>query len=278
MSLLLTLRQQRGFTATEAAIADYLLNNAGAVSGLTIAELAEATYSSKAAIVRLCGKLGLKGYRELRLGLAVEEEKNRFERSGVDVNHPFIPRESTPSIMRSVHAISQQALDDSYAAIDPNAVERAARALRKARTIYIYAVGDSYITGCAFANMVMKLGIHCIMAEQYNERMSLTYGAAAEDAALFLTYSGGMMAHLHTELGILRRSGCTSVLISSLDECPGIDHFITLPAQENAVGKVAGYYSQAALRYALNCLYGVIYAQDLEKNQARKDKAESAAQ
>ena len=74
------------------------------------------------------------------------------------------------------------------------------------------------------------------------------------------------MQYLHRELGILRRGHCATVLISTLDQCEGIDHIITLPAREQAVGKAAGYYSQAAIRYVLNCIYGVIYAMDLQKN------------
>lgn len=277
MGLLQALQQKKNLTATEAMIADYILQNPEAFVQLSITELAKATYSSKAAITRMCQKLGQDGYKNFRTTFAVEMEKQRYERQDIDINYPFVPRESAASIMRSVNYISKEALDACYATLSPEAIDRAARTLRNANHIYLYGVGDTYITAIAFSNMLMKLGIHCVLTEQYNERIGMTYNAAKGDAALFLSYSGGIMPFLKTELGILRGNRCTSILISTLDACDGVDQIITLPSQEHAVGKAAGFYSQAAIRYALNCLYGVIYALDLDKNKAKKNRIEGAA-
>ena len=121
---------------------------------------------------------------------------------------------------------------------------------------------------------LMKLGIFCVMPEQYNERLAVTYSATERDAALFISYSGGTIPFLKTELGVLRRAHCRTILLSTLDQCEGIDHFIVIPAREQTRGKAAGYYSQTAIRYILNCLYGMIYAADLPKHRKRKDRAE----
>ena len=146
-----------------------------------------------------------------------------------------------------------------------------------AERIYLYAIGDTWITACAFSNMLMKLGIFCVMPEQYNERMAVTYSATERDAALFISYSGGNLPFLKTELGILHRAHCKTILISTLDQCEGIDLFLSIPAREQLHGKAAGYYSQTAIRYVLNCLYGVIYTAD-PKHWKRKDRAEGVAE
>lgn len=163
MSLLLALQQKKNLTATEAMIADYILQNPEAFAHLSITELAKATYSSKAAITRMCQKLGQDGYKNFRTAFAVEMEKQRYERRDIDINYPFVPRESAASIMRSVNYISKEALDACYAALSPEAIDRAARTLRNANHIYLYGAGDTYISAIAFSNMLMKLGIQAVL-------------------------------------------------------------------------------------------------------------------
>lgn len=278
MALIQSLQQQTHFTATESAIADFILQHPDAFASLSITELAKVTNSSKSAITRLCQKLGQDGYKNFRVVFAVELEKHRYERQDININYPFTASERAASIMQSVNYVSKEALNACYAAIPPEHIDRIARKLSVSNHIYLYALGDTYITACAFSNMLMKLGIHCIMAEQYNERPGVTYCAQKEDAALFLSYSGELMQCLRTELRILRRSRCATILISTLEQYDGIDYLITLPAKEQAIGKVAGYYSQEAIRYVLNCIYGVIYAMDLEKNLNFKNRIDGIAQ
>ena len=278
MGLLQKLEQKRDFTSTEAAIADFILHNPEELGRLSITALARMTYSSKAAITRMCRKLGQEGYKEFRLAFAVELEKQRYDRQEVDFNYPFSSHESAASVMRSIHLISKEALDICYAAVAPEVLERTAKTLLAAERIFIYAIGDTWITACAFSNMLMKLGIFCVMPEQYNERLAVTYSATERDAALFISYSGGTIPFLKTELGVLRRAHCRTILLSTLDQCEGIDHFIVIPAREQTRGKAAGYYSQTAIRYILNCLYGMIYAADLPKHRKRKDRAEGVGE
>lgn len=63
MGLIQQLKQKRDFTSTEAAIADFILNNLEELPQLSITELAQMTYSSKAAVTRMCRKLGQEGYK-----------------------------------------------------------------------------------------------------------------------------------------------------------------------------------------------------------------------
>ena len=272
MGLIQMLQQQDDFTATECAIADFILQNPEEFMQCSSMDLAKASCSSKSAITRLCQKLGQENLKNFRTAFAVELEKQRLERSEVDINFPFSDSERAASVMRSVNLISKEALDACYASISPGSIDHIAKVLSEAKHIYLYGIGDTYITACAFSNMLMKLGIHCILTEQYHERLGVTYSAREGDVALFLTYSGDFMQFVHQELGILRRKHCTTILISTLKKVNGIDYHIVIPAKEKAVGKTAGYYSQAALRYVLNCLYGVIYARDLKRNMSYKNR------
>ena len=278
MALVQQLRQKRNFTSTEAEIADYVLSHQDDIADMTITELAAATYTSKAAVARMCTKLGLDGYRSFKVAFAVELERRRFERRDVDVDRPFSQHDGAGAVMRSISLIEKEALDSCYAAISPGSIDRVARMLLRAKHIYCHAIGDTYISVTAFSNMLMKLGIHCLMMDRYGERMSMARGVVPDDVVMFVSYSGGTMPYLRPEIDTVRERGGKTVLISTLDECPGIDSYITLPARESAIGKAGGFFSQTSIRYVLDALYGTIYSIDLERNQEHKDRIEAAWQ
>lgn len=277
MGLIHQLEQKKDFTQGECVIAEYILSHREEVSSLSIVELARQTFSSNASIIRLCRKLGTAGYREFRLAFVSEQEKHRFEEYSGDVNYPFAHRDGPGTIMRSVAEISKEALETCYAAIPPQLLHRAAKMISEAGRLYIYANGDTYISAEMFANMLIKIGIHSVMVMQYNEGMTVTYGAKSRDVALFVSYSGKLMASLGKELEILRRNRCKTIFITSLDAFDGIDCLISFPRKEDAYNKTAGYYSQMSIRYILNCLYGMIYSFDLPQNRERKDQADRLA-
>ena len=156
-------------------------------------------------------------------------------------------------------------------------MEKAASLIRNANCVHIYATGDTQISAIAFSNMLSKLGILTINALEYHESMSYVYTARDNDVALFVTYSGEIMKHLRQQIRELRKRNVKTILISSLESYPWIDVVVTIPARENAVGKTAGYYSQALLRYVMNCIYGIIYSWDLNANRQRKDDSDQAA-
>ena len=257
MALVQQLRQKRDFTSTEAEIADYILSHRDDIASMTITELAEATYTSKAAVARMCRKLGLDGYRTFKVNFAVELERQRFEQRDVDVDRPFVQHDGAGAVMRSISLIEKEALDACYAAISPGSID-------------LHADREA-LPG-------QKLGIHCLMMDRYGERMSMARGMQPGDLALIVSYSGGTLPYLRPEIDTIKARGGKIILVSTLDECPGVDHFVTLPDRESSMGKAGGFFSQTAIRYVLDSLYGTIYALDLERNQERKDRIEAAWQ
>lgn len=276
MGLIDQLQEQKSFTPAECAIADYLLTHREQVPEMTIAHLAGEAHTSNPAIIRLCRKLGTEGYREFRIRFAQELEKSRHDQGGpLDYNHPFSERESATSIMHHIAELSQEAIRTCYASVSPADLSTAARWLRESRTIFLLATGDTQISAIAFGNTLMKLGIHCVLANQYDETMAICRSAGRGDTALLISYSGSLLTHYSRELQALRQSGCRTIQISSVEEAAGIDLLLHFPGKESTFGKAGGFYSQSAIRYLLNCLYGMIFFSDLSGNQEKKDRAES---
>ena len=88
MMLLERLESKEGFTNSERQIADYVLKNPTKIQNLTVTELGSNSYTSKATVLRLCQKLDLSGYSDLRMTLIKEiSEKDRLNqrRNGIHI-------------------------------------------------------------------------------------------------------------------------------------------------------------------------------------------------
>ena len=72
MKLLDILKIKENFSPTEQVIIDYVLEHYQDVASLSARDLAEKTYTSSAAVVRLLQKIGLKGYAEFKIKFTSE--------------------------------------------------------------------------------------------------------------------------------------------------------------------------------------------------------------
>ncbi len=72
MKLLKMMQEKEKFSPTEWLIVKYLLENYRELPELSARQLAEKTYTSSAAVVRFCQKLGLKGYAEFKVRFLAE--------------------------------------------------------------------------------------------------------------------------------------------------------------------------------------------------------------
>lgn len=264
MALLDALRRKNGFTDTEEALADYILAHTDEVAEMNIGVLSASAHTSNAAVVRLCRKVGLDGYRDFRIALARELERARTHVLDVNPDKPFIEGANTRDILSSIAALTRQAVDASYTMANTASIHKAARLLRGARRIAYYAIGDTAITVEGFTNLLLKLGIVCVKGVQHEDANVVAQTLDARDLAIVVTHSGTLMRQYAGTIKLLRERGCKMVLITSNqqleDQLAGIDCFILLPEGETRSGRVATFFSQECIRYVLNCIYSEIFA------------------
>ena len=100
MGILDSIERTGNLTYSEQEVVQFILDNKDLLKDLTINELATATYTSNATIIRLCKKLGLSGYTEFRLALIKDIEKRRKETREIDMSYPFRRKESSEELLK----------------------------------------------------------------------------------------------------------------------------------------------------------------------------------
>lgn len=276
MAILDQLRQMRNFTANEVALADYVLGHVDEVARMNIGELSQASFTSNAAIVRLCRKLGLDGYRDFRVALASEAERARGVSIEVNPDYPFVEGQSTRDIISSVARLSEQAIKASYASISSADVRKAARLILGARHVALYALGDSCATAEAFALLMLKIGVVCFVGEQHGDSTAVSHILGPQDVAVIITYGGGYLDYESAAMEVLRSQGCKTIVITAdrsvPDRMAGIDCTIFLPEGESRSERVVTYFSQTCIRFVLNCIYAEAFASNYRGNIERRDR------
>lgn len=279
MSAIKALVERRGFTAAEKELADYLLSHADEVAHMSLLDLAAESYKSNGTILKLCRKAGSSGWREFRVDFTADLERARRTSRAIDPNIPFLSNASTQAILNSIAALKREALEDCYANIDEGQVQAVADALVEARRVVYYAMGDSYATASAFAAQVSKLGISCMPDDQYRFTNESAYHATPDDLALFVTYSGTLVPdYKKIQFETLRKRRCKIAIVTSLasaaDHFSGYDYPLIVPNRENKYGKIATFYSQTCLRYALDCVYSVAFCRNYASNLLERELIE----
>ncbi|MGK3122613.1 MurR/RpiR family transcriptional regulator [Candidatus Pantoea formicae] len=146
-NILLHLRQGLpGFSPALQKLGDFILTEPQKVLYLTITDLAKETDTSEASVTRLCRILGCKGYTEFKMALALNVQQNQP-----------VATDEGDSIDALVEE-SVQALRDTGKFINRDVLQQAATALHQARSIQIYGVAASAITGEYLHYRLLRLG------------------------------------------------------------------------------------------------------------------------
>ncbi|WP_217548388.1 MurR/RpiR family transcriptional regulator [Pantoea sp. GbtcB22] len=146
-NILLHLRQGLpGYSPTLRKLGDFILTDPQKVLYLTITELARETDTSEASVTRLCRHLGCKGYTEFKMALALDVQHNQPAAVASGDSIDMLVEETV------------QALRDTGKFINREVLHSAVEALHQAKTIQIYGVAASAITGEYLHYRLLRLG------------------------------------------------------------------------------------------------------------------------
>lgn len=165
--LLVQLREMKNFTNHERDVAEYILGHMDQIPDISAGELARASLTSKATVVRLSKKLGLSGYQELKLRLVAE--MNQSERiSQLISKEPITGNSSYSDVILTLPGLYDKAITNTRLTLDKNTMMRIGRFLQGAECIDIYGTGISYVLAQAAAFKFATLGLECSAYESIN--------------------------------------------------------------------------------------------------------------
>lgn len=151
------------FTVQEQAVIDYIIKNPKDLLEMSVAELAEASYTSASTIVRLCKKLGTKGYADLKFIYASEYPEMMKLKESLK-QRPYNKNTEIDDIIHTMPLIYSKAIDYTRSMLDRNTIVRVIDFMKQAKVIDVYGDGINYEVAKMFCYKLEEIGV---MANAY---------------------------------------------------------------------------------------------------------------
>ncbi|MHC1681443.1 MAG: MurR/RpiR family transcriptional regulator [Clostridiaceae bacterium] len=268
MLILNQLKDKKKFTSVEWEIIEYIENNIKEVLHMTADELAGVTYTSTASIIRLCQKLGLKGYKEFKVRLATEI--NSFNISGERVREdiPIKKSDTKIEVVKKMLNLSYQALTDTYNDIDVEKLSKVAKMLIEYDNLSIFGKGPSCLIAADFYYKISRIGINAHLDTLPGFSFSRVILKNSSSLAIFVSYYGQQQEYLKLAQ-MLRKRNIPIILITGPNEgslCKYATEVIHVSVHEAYVNKIGTFSSRTAMQFVLDSIYSLIFLSNYDEN------------
>jgi DNA-binding MurR/RpiR family transcriptional regulator len=198
----------------EQRVADFILKHPDELIYLTVTELAEKTNTSESTVVRLCQKIGYKGYQEFKIMLA----RDLVEPTNA-IYAAIEPGDSLQTIKTKVFQANAQALRDTIEVLTDAELELAVKAIATARRLEVYGVGGSNPLALDAYHKFLKLGI-AVVALSDGDMMAMSSSLLQKgDVALGISHTGASR-DVTDALSNAQRNGATTICITHRSTSP----------------------------------------------------------
>ncbi len=269
MSILNQLKEEALFTSAEQEVVRFIQQCPKIVINATIGEVAEFAYSSPSTVGRVCKKLGLSGFSELKIKLATELDRLIENNETVDVMLPIRREDKIRDFPKILFNLHHQALLRAYHSVDIQMIQRVADVLYRADYVYVLGSQQSLILAQDFLCKTAKLGLPFVNPSMtgFNNNLYRQRKAKKQAALIISQYATSRKVKRWVEdLKYIKSEIC---LITGNSKSPNIwkvNHAIIIDNEEDIVGKIGNFSSHTGLSYVLDILYIVLFVKDYDKN------------
>ena len=155
------LKNLKHITHQEEAVVQYILDHPSDILRMSINDLAILSYSSTSTIVRLCKKLGYKGFTEFKLTY-VSEFSLFLEQQEHLKDIPFTPKSSLNDVVSRLPMIYQKAIDETRTMLDYDVLLRCIKHIQNSKHIGIYGTGLNFDLAKMYQYKFEEVGIPAI--------------------------------------------------------------------------------------------------------------------
>ncbi|MBR0385949.1 MAG: MurR/RpiR family transcriptional regulator [Erysipelotrichaceae bacterium] len=170
MSLIEKLENKEGFTVTEAALADFIIENIATVHEMTLQEFAEAAYVSKPSVIRLYRKLGFDSFRDFSVTLQLERIRAEDERM-IESSRVFKEARSLHEYAEKIGTLSKQITDTCISSIDQENLNGIVYGIKNAERIFVYADKNIMNEASSFCSRLMSSNNNTVMLNRNGRKL-----------------------------------------------------------------------------------------------------------
>jgi DNA-binding MurR/RpiR family transcriptional regulator len=148
----------KNLTVQELAVVEHIIKHPKNLLEMSVTELAEASYTSASTVVRLCKKLGTKGYADLKYIYASEYPEMMKLKESLKTR-PYDRNSEIDDIIHTMPLIYSKAIDHTRSMLDRNTIVKVVNLMKQAQAIDVYGDGINYDVAKMFCYKLSEIGI-----------------------------------------------------------------------------------------------------------------------
>lgn len=271
MRLLKILNEREKFSAVEQNIIEYILDNPKDIVNMSIRELGNKTFTSGAAIFRLCQKCGLKGYTEFKvkfiseINRTLDSKIEELDKPIRDLNRPINGRDDVKSVVKKMAFLEIEAIEETKNELNFAQLENIANLLDNAKQIIFFGFDlNCYIAKSTVYHFVQARK-NAITYDVINSQVNKALFADKEDVAILISRTGENRRLIRI-INVLRQRKVKTILLSSNKNTTLYklcDEFLYIANTEEYLN-MGGLIFSVGCRYILDVLFGIIVARNYD--------------
>ena len=255
------------FSPSESIIIDYILKKGKDIKNMTIAQIANETYTSSPLFIRIAKKLGFDGWNEFKEAY-LKELDYLYLNQEVDANIPFVVNDDIMNIAYNLCVLERETIQDTYSLISHDDLQKAIRLLRNCKYIDVYSRSVHMHIVRSFQERMYILHRHVQLCS-LSDKLDSTYLMSDQNhCAIIISYSGHA-PHIKHLIETLRKKQTSIIAITNLEDNELsllADVTLRMSSRELIYTKIADFASSLSLKYILDILYSCIFSIHYQQN------------
>lgn len=272
MNLFINLKENKDLSKNERILADYILKHPEDVLKMSSKDLGKVCFVSTATVYRLCDKLGLSGFSDLKIKITSSLDDYRKSNEDFNFDFPVNQFQTHYEIIQKIKEDYEQTLNLTANLFSLDQLRLIASAMKKAQIIDVYTSAGNINFALNFQFQMQEIGKQVnVPVDEYQQRL-IAASSNENHLAIIITFGGrGILSDILPR--ILHKVKTPIVLISSYDytfKDFDPDYQLYISSYENHYKKISSFSTRLSILYILDVLYTCYFKLDYQENIEKK--------
>ncbi|MGT2950336.1 RpiR family transcriptional regulator [Streptococcus cuniculi] len=259
--------------SSKSAIANCILSNLHQIEQLSLDDIANASFTSKASVVRFAQSLGYKGWTDFLPALLSERYYSDTHYSDIDHNLPFNQDDDIDTIIQKIATIEKESIQDTADKMDANHLNSATELIKKAKRVVLFGLSPNEYLAYLFKRKMLTIGK--VIEVSHSGEFGLTSSSLQEDdVAIIISYSGNSLSIESLRyLPVLKNNKVKIIALTSengelLQKYADISFILC--TREDKLKKIGNFSTEKSISFILNTIYATYFKKDFFSNYVKK--------
>ena len=260
-------------SSSRRSIGEFILKEKGNLHKYSLQEIADKTYTSKAAVVRFAQALGYSGWKEFLKAFLEEVSYQEQHYTDIDPNFPFTKESRRQDIVNQLCSLQIESLLDTADLLDTAPLDECAALLVGSQRIAAFGLNPNLTLAQLFKRKMLTIGRQ-VEVPTVGDAGLLASSLTNQDCAIIISYSGNTETHGPLwVMPILKERKVPIIALTSVGDNilrQEADYTLSISSYERLYSKISTFATENSILFILNVLFSICFAADYDANAARK--------